>query len=48
MGGFHKENKTIILAIIIIFPNKNPQGYKEREISFIGFSLKKVLLPLIG
>ena len=33
--GCMKSNKTRILAIIVLVPNKNPQGYKGCNISFI-------------
>ena len=33
-----KSNKTRTLAIIVVVPNKNPKGYKERIISFIVFA----------
>ena len=33
-----KSKKKIILAIIILVPNKKPQVYKEHIISFIVFS----------
>ena len=46
--GCIKSNKTIILANIILVPNKNPHGYKGHDISFISFPLEKVLLSLIG
>ena len=35
---FIKSNKKIILAIIMLINNKNPQGYKEHVILFILFS----------
>ena len=34
-------HKTIILAIIMLVPNKNPQGYKEHIISCIAFDFRK-------
>ena len=33
-----KSHKTIILAVIMLVPNKNPQRYKERVILFISFT----------
>ena len=35
---FIKSNKIKILAIIMLFPINNPQGYKENVISFIELS----------
>ena len=34
---FIKSNKTRIVDINMLVPNKNPQGYKEHVIQFIGF-----------
>ena len=34
---FINSNKTIIIDINMLVPNKNPQGYKEHVIQFIGF-----------
>ena len=36
-------NKRIILAIIMLVINKNPQGYKEQVIPFIDFSFLEVV-----
>ena len=35
---FIKSNKTIILAIIMLVPNNNPQGYKQHVVYFISFA----------
>ena len=45
---FIKYNKTRILAIIMLVPNNNPQGYKENVIFSLKFPLEKVLLSYIG
>ena len=36
-------NKRIILAIIMLVINKNPQGYKEQVIPFIAFAFLEVV-----
>ena len=35
---FRKLKKTRILDIIMLFPNRNPQKYKEHVISYIAFA----------
>ena len=40
---FIKSNKTRILAIVMLAPKKNPQGYKDHVISFIAFDFGEVV-----
>ena len=44
----HKYKKTIILAIIMLVPNNNPQEYKEHIIYFIVFDFGEGVKSLIG